>query len=249
VPVAGWAAFSERETMDMERIPCHVGIVMDGNGRWAAQRGLPRLAGHNAGMKALKGIVKRASVLGVEHLTVYAFSTENWKRSKEEVSGIFKLLILYIDRELDELHRNNVRVNILGEYRELPKKALASLEKSLATTAGNTGMQFNIALNYGSRAEIVRAVRAIAGELASGALDVDGICEQAVSEHLYTGGIPDPELIIRTSGEKRLSNFLLWQGAYSELVFSDVYWPDFTPDELEKSIEEYQGRARRFGGR
>lgn len=222
---------------------------MDGNGRWAAKRGLPRLAGHNAGMKALKEIVKRASVLGVEHLTVYAFSTENWKRGKEEVSGIFKLLILYIDRELDELHRNNVKVNILGEYRELPDNALASLEKSLATTAGNTGMQFNIALNYGSRAEIVRAVRAIAGELAGGALDMDGICEQAVSERLYTGGIPDPELIIRTSGEKRLSNFLLWQGAYSELVFSDVYWPDFTPDELEKSIEEYQGRARRFGGR
>jgi undecaprenyl diphosphate synthase len=222
---------------------------MDGNGRWAAKRALPRLAGHNAGMKALKEIVKRASVLGVKHLTVYAFSTENWKRSKDEISGIFKLLVLYIDKELEELNRNNVRVNILGEYKELPAKALLRLEKSRVTTASNEGMQFNIALNYGGRAELVKAARAIAADLLEGSLGIDEISEQHVADRLYTSGIPDPELIIRTSGEKRLSNFLLWQSAYSEFVFSEVFWPDFSPDELEKSIEEYQGRARRFGGR
>ncbi|MDR1572342.1 MAG: isoprenyl transferase [Clostridiales Family XIII bacterium] len=235
--------------LDFARIPAHVALVMDGNGRWAAKRGLPRLSGHNAGMAAMKKIVERASQLGVRHLTVYAFSTENWKRGGDEVSGIFRLLILYVDRELAELHGNNVKVHILGDYGKLPPDAVASLEKSLETTKGNTGMQFNIALNYGSRLEILRGARALAEKVASGRMDADGIDEAAMSDSLYTAGMPDPDLVIRTSGERRLSNFLLWQSAYSEFVFSDALWPDFGPDEFDRAIEEYQGRARRFGGR
>jgi undecaprenyl diphosphate synthase len=235
--------------LDPDRIPAHVAIVMDGNGRWAAKRGLPRLSGHNAGMIAMKEIVKRASTLGVRRLTVYAFSTENWKRSLDEVAGIFKLLILYVDKELAELHENNVRVRILGEYEKLPADAVRSLEKSLATTAGNTGMQFNIALNYGARAEIIRGLRALSGALIAGSLAPEDVDEARVSDSLYTAGIPDPDLVIRTSGERRLSNFLLWQSAYSEFVFSDLLWPDFSPEEFERAIAEYQERNRRFGGR
>ncbi|MDR2295687.1 MAG: isoprenyl transferase [Clostridiales Family XIII bacterium] len=235
--------------MDLNRIPAHIGIVMDGNGRWARAKGLPRLSGHNAGMLAMKEIVKRASALGVKYLTVYAFSTENWKRSVEEVSGIFNLLILYVDRELAELNANNVRVRILGDYEALPPSAVERLRRSLKTTADNGGMQFGIALNYGSRNEIARALRAVAAEVAAGRLAPEGIDEALIASRLYTAGMPDPDLIIRTGGERRLSNFLLWQSAYSEFVFSEVHWPDFSPREFEKSIEEYQGRERRFGGR
>jgi undecaprenyl diphosphate synthase len=222
---------------------------MDGNGRWAREKGLPRISGHNAGMLAMKEIVKRASSLGVRHLTVYAFSTENWKRGIEEVSGIFRLLVLYVDKELAELNANNVKVRILGDYEQLPANAVERLERSLKTTGGNSGMQFNIALNYGSRSEITRGLRSIALDAAEGRLGISGIDEQLISDRLYTAGIPDPELIIRTGGERRLSNFLLWQSAYSEFVFSDAYWPDFSPDDFENSIEEYLGRNRRFGGR
>ena len=228
--------------IDQNRIPAHVAIIMDGNGRWAKKKGLPRLAGHNAGMLAMKEIVKASSVLGVKYLTVYAFSTENWKRSKEEVGGIFKLLVKYVDSELSELHENNVKI------------AVERLEKSLETTANNTGLQFNIALNYGSRAEIVRAVRRIYEDIRKGALDEETeITEELISRYLYTGdengNIPDPDLIIRTSGEERLSNFMLWQSAYSEFAFTDVFWPDFSPAEYERLIEAYQNRDRRFGGR
>lgn len=230
-------------------IPRHIAIVMDGNGRWAEKRKVPRLAGHNAGMLAMKEIVKNCSTLGVEYLTVYAFSTENWKRSAEEVGGIFKLLVIYIEKELKELHENNVKVRILGDYKKLPKDAVKSVERSLETTKNNTGLQFNIALNYGSRAEILRAVKLIAKDVAESKITLDDITEEVVSENLYTKGIPDPELLIRTSGEERLSNYLLWQCAYSELVFTDVFWPEFTPEELEKAINEFQNRKRRFGGR
>lgn len=240
--------------IDKNRIPKHVAIIMDGNGRWAKKRLLPRVAGHNAGMLAMKEIVKRSSVLGVKHLTVYAFSTENWKRSAEEVNGIFKLLVKYIDSELAELNENNVKVRILGDYSMLPDDAIDRLEKSLTTTENNTGLQFNIALNYGSRAEIVRAVNRIEEDKKNGKLEDDAaIDEELISRYLYTGdesgNIPDPELIIRTSGEERLSNFLLWQSAYSEFVFTDVLWPDFTPEIYEEMIEQYQRRDRRFGGR
>lgn len=240
--------------IDQSSIPAHVAIIMDGNGRWAKKRGLPRLAGHNAGMLAMKEIVKASSVLGIKYLTVYAFSTENWKRSQEEVGGIFKLLVKYVDSELSELHENNVKVKVLGDYSVIPKIAIERLEKSLRTTAENTGLQFNIALNYGSRAEIVRAVNRIRQDMENGILDKDTeITEELISRYLYTGvengNIPDPDLIIRTSGEERLSNFMLWQSAYSEFAFTDVYWPDFSPAEYERLIEVYQNRDRRFGGR
>ncbi len=239
---------------EKNKVPAHVAIIMDGNGRWAAKRGLPKLAGHNAGMLAMKEIVKASSVMGIKYLTVYAFSTENWKRSAEEVGGIFKLVVKYVGSELEELDRNQVRVRVLGDYSTIPEAARKSLEKSLKTTENNTGLQFNIALNYGSRAEIVRAVNHLKEDLASGLLPPDvQITEELISSYLYTGrengDIPDPDLIIRTSGEERLSNFMLWQCAYSEFAFTDVLWPDFSPEEYQRIIESYQMRDRRFGGR
>lgn len=241
-----------KKMLDNSRIPAHVAIIMDGNGRWASKRGLPRLAGHNAGMQAMKEIVKKSSSMGVKYLTVYAFSTENWKRSKDEVGGIFKLLIKYVDSELKELHQNNVKVKILGDYSVIPTLAIERLEKSLNTTKDNDGLQFNIALNYGSRSEIVRAVNRIVKDIESGVY-TGSIDEETIGRYLYTGeengNIPDPDLIIRTSGEERLSNFMLWQSAYSEFEFTDVLWPDFTPVEYERLIEAYQSRDRRFGGR
>ena len=237
--------------LDRTHMPRHVAVIMDGNGRWARQRKLPRFAGHNAGMKSMKEIVRRSSDLGIEHLTVYAFSTENWKRSVEEVSGIFRLLVIYIDKDLKELHQNNVRIKILGDYSKLPADARDRLQKALELTSSNTGLQFNIALNYGGREEILRAVKSIAAGVQEGAVSPEDIDYDMISSQLYTGiyGVPDPEVVIRTSGEKRLSNFLLWQAAYSEFVFTDVLWPDFTPEEYEKCLEEFQHRDRRFGGR
>ena len=235
--------------IDLDRMPSHIAIIMDGNGRWAQTKNLPRMAGHNAGMLTIKEIVKASSALGIKHLTVYAFSTENWKRSTEEVSGIFKLIIIYIEKELKELHENNVRVKILGDYEQLPKEAVKSLERSLETTKNNTGLQFNIALNYGGRDEILKSVKKLAKEVENGTLKADDITEEKIAENLYTTGIPDPDMIIRTSGEVRLSNYLLWQCAYSEFVFTDVLWPDFTRKEYEKTIEIFQNRKRRFGGR
>ena len=239
--------------LDKDRMPVHVAIIMDGNGRWAKKRGLPRLAGHNAGMKAMKKIVDHTDKLGIKYLTVYAFSTENWKRSIAEVSGIFKLLVTYVKSDLKGLIDNNVRVKVFGDYSSLPEDAVRSLEKTIESTKDNTGLQFNIALNYGGRDEIRKAVQQLAREAADGSLDPEDIDEQMISDYLYSGSrnydVPDPELIIRTSGELRLSNFLLWQSAYSELVFPQVLWPDFTPEEYEKAIEDYQSRERRFGGR
>ena len=238
--------------LDLDRMPTHVAIIMDGNGRWAKQHGVPRLAGHNAGMEALKEIVRRASDLGIRYLTVYAFSTENWKRSQEEVSGIFKLLVKFVKLDLDELDEKNVKVMTLGDYSVIPSAARKSLEKTLAQTANNTGLQFNIAINYGGRDEITRAVNRIAEEIRTGSLEGE-IDEETISRYLYTGdecgNVPDPDLIIRTSGEERLSNFLLWQCAYSEFVFTDKLWPDFTPEVFEEMIQIYQNRDRRYGGR
>lgn len=235
------------------KIPQHVAVIMDGNGRWAEKNKVTRLAGHNRGMYAMKEIIKRADVLGIKYLTVYAFSTENWKRSQEEVGGIFNLLVKFVASELEELNANNVKVHILGDYSKIPKAAVNSIEKALETTKENDGLQFNIALNYGSRAEILRAVRRIGAEAAEGKIKAEDIDEAMLAGYLYTGeendDIPDPDLIIRTSGEQRLSNFLLWQAAYSELAFTDSLWPDFTPDEFEKMINEFGGRSRRFGGR
>ncbi|MDI9491315.1 MAG: isoprenyl transferase [Bacillota bacterium] len=233
---------------DPARIPQHVAIVMDGNGRWAKKRGLPRLRGHNAGMMALKEIVKRSSVLGISHLTVYAFSTENWKRPEEEVFGIFKLLVLYVQKEIRELNDNNVRVNIWGDWSLLPSDAQHAVRKAMETTKNNNGLHFNIALNYGGRAEILRAVHALCKEIQEGRLSPEAIDETSLSARMYSENTPDPDLIIRTGGEYRLSNFLIWQAAYSELVVTEVLWPDFSPDEFEKALHVYQSRNRRFGG-
>ena len=235
------------------KMPQHIAVIMDGNGRWAEKNKVTRLAGHNRGMYTMKEIIKRADVLGIKYLTVYAFSTENWKRSQEEVGGIFNLLIKFAASELEELNANNVKVHILGDYSKLPKAAVSSIEKALETTKDNDGLQFNIALNYGSRAEIARAVRSICAELSAGGINAADIDEAMISRYLYTGrengDIPDPDLIIRTSGEQRLSNFLLWQAAYSELAFTASLWPDFTADEFEEMISEFCSRSRRFGGR
>lgn len=238
---------------DKALLPRHVAVIMDGNGRWAQKNNVSRLAGHNAGMLAMKEIIKRADVLGIKYLTVYAFSTENWKRSREEVGGIFSLLVKYVASELEELHQNNVKVAVLGDYTQIPKKAEASINRALETTKNNDGLHFNIALNYGSRQEIARAARHIAELVENGRLTSNQINEDTVARYLYTGEengfIPDPDLIIRTSGEERISNFLLWQCAYSELAFSDSLWPDFTPDEFESIINQFTCRDRRFGGR
>ncbi len=239
--------------LDMERIPKHVAIVMDGNGRWADKRLLPKMAGHNAGMKAMKEIVKCADQFGVKYLTVYAFSTENWKRSVEEVSGIFKLIVVYVDSELKELNENNVNVSVLGDYSMLPAESVERLDRAIETTKDNTGLRFNIALNYGGRDEIRRSVTAIAHEVKAGTLKPEEITEETIAANLWTGkrhaDIPDPDLVIRTSGEKRLSNYLLWQSAYSEFVITDTLWPDFGPEKFKDCIEEFQSRKRRFGGR
>ena len=239
---------------EQKKMPEHVAIIMDGNGRWAEKNKVSRVTGHNQGMLAMKEIIKKADVMGIRYLTVYAFSTENWKRSQEEVGGIFSLLVKFVGSELAELDKNNVRVHILGDYTDrVPQAAVSSIEKALATTASNDGLQFNIALNYGSRAEIVRAVQKIAVQVEAGKLKPEEINDDIISANLYTGdengNIPDPDLIIRTSGEERLSNFLLWQAAYSEFAFTDSLWPDFTPDEFEKIVTEFCSRSRRFGGR
>lgn len=239
---------------DSNNMPLHVAVIMDGNGRWAKKNGVSRLAGHNQGMLAMKEIIKKADVMGIKYLTVYAFSTENWKRSQEEVGGIFNLLVKFVGSELAELNANNVRVHILGEYRDkVPATAIVSIDRALETTADNDGLQFNIALNYGSRAEITRAVKRICHLAETGVIESGEVTEEMISKALYTGddngNIPDPDLIIRTSGEERLSNFLLWQAAYSEFAFTDTLWPDFTPEEFESMVKEFCTRGRRFGGR
>ncbi|MCL1896152.1 MAG: polyprenyl diphosphate synthase [Clostridiales bacterium] len=226
----------------MAEKPVHIAVIMDGNGRWAESRGLPKYKGHEAGMDAMIEIVRHASDLGIKHLTVYAFSTENWKRGEEEVKGIFQLLLIYVNRELEELHRNNVRVDVFGDWAPFSGAVRAALNKTIEKTKGNTGLCFHICLNYGSRAEILRAAEALAAR-------GQGFTEEAFDNCLYSAGVPDPDLLIRPGGEKRISNFLLWQTAYSELVFSDVLWPDFSPKELDAAIEEYLLRKRRFGGR
>lgn len=231
----------------------HIGIIMDGNGRWAKAHRVPRVMGHNAGMESMKKIVIASSKLGVKYLTVYAFSTENWKRSAEEVGGIFKLIVKYVNSELEELDENNVHINIMGDYSMLPKDSVAAIDKMVARLEHNDGLVFNIALNYGGRDEILRSVKELYYEIENGNKTIDELTEEDISAHLYSGSahlnIPDPDLIIRTSGEERTSNFLPWQAAYSELMFTDTLWPDFTPEEYAEMIEKFSHRNRRFGGR
>ena len=237
--------------MANQTLPRHVAIIMDGNGRWAKQRMLPRVAGHNAGMNAMKEVVRRSSDLGISYLTVYAFSTENWKRSEEEVSGIFDLLIKFVNNDLAELHEENVKVNIFGSMDRLSQKVKDALGKTILMTRNNTGLTFNICLNYGGRDEIRRSVQKLAEEVKAGTLAPEDITEDMISAHLYTGeyGVPDPDLIIRPGCEVRLSNYMTWQSAYSELYFCDTLWPDFTPDEYEGILRSFGDRERRFGGR
>lgn len=230
--------------LDMNNIPAHIAIIMDGNGRWAKQRKRPRLFGHNAGMKALHRTVKTASDIGVKVITVYAFSTENWKRSEEEVSGLMKLAVEYCKKEIDELDANNVHIRIIGDTSRLPQAVQDATSGACERTKNNTGLILNIALNYGGRAEIIHAVQSMMNE----GMYPEEVTEESLAAHLYTAGLPEPDIMLRTGGEKRLSNFMLWQVSYSEFIFDDIWWPDFDEDALYGVIEAYQKRDRRYGG-
>jgi undecaprenyl diphosphate synthase len=228
-------------------LPGHIAIIMDGNGRWARQRGLPRTAGHKQGVKAVKKIVRAAGEINIPFLTLYTFSTENWKRPKREVSAIMNLLYETTRRELNELLENNVRLITTGDIEALPESRRGVLKDAIARTAGNTGLTLNLALNYSGRLEIIQAVKNIARDALTGKLAPDNIDEKLFTSYLQTNGLPDPDLLIRTSGERRLSNFLLWQTSYTELYITNILWPDFSELDFYEAILDFQGRERRFG--
>ncbi len=234
--------------LDPSRMPRHVAIIMDGNGRWALRRGMPRAYGHRAGVESLRDIVRVSSEIGLKVLTVYAFSTENWKRPREEIDVLMNLLVEYLHKEIDELCRNNVKVRAIGKIEELPAHARRAVAIAHERTESCTGLIFNIALNYGGRMELVEAVRAISAKVARNELSPDDIGQEAISNHLYTAGQPDPDLLIRPSGDYRVSNFLLWQLAYTEFWLTDVMWPDFRRIHLLQALVDFQRRQRRFGG-
>ncbi|MDN5346679.1 MAG: undecaprenyl diphosphate synthase [Clostridia bacterium] len=236
------------EVLDKGRLPRHVAIIMDGNGRWAQKRGLPRIFGHRAGVESLREIVKACIELGIPILTVYAFSTENWKRPQSEVEGLMELLVEYLQKEIGELKAEGVQVRAIGRLQDLPAAARSELAKAVTLTASNQRLILNLALNYGGRAELVDAFKGLALEVQAGRLDITQIDENTISGFLYTSGLPDPDLLIRPAGEMRLSNFLLWQMAYTELWVTDVLWPDFRREHLIAALKDYQGRERRFGG-
>lgn len=235
--------------LNPEKMPKHIAIIMDGNGRWATKRGLPRKAGHKAGAEALERIIYAAKETGLEHLTVYAFSTENWKRSTEEVGAIMDILRFYLKNYFKKFVKDNIRMHVIGEKSRLDKDIQEAIAEIEEISKEKDGMTVHVALNYGGRDELRRAVTKIAAEAAEGKLNPSDVTEDIISNALDTAGTPDPELMIRTSGEERISNFLLWQIAYSEFFFSEVLWPDFDKKELEKAIYYYQNRERRFGGR
>ncbi len=235
------------ESVDKCRVPQHVAIIMDGNGRWARKLGNQRLFGHRKGVNSVTASVEIAAELGVKYLTLYAFSTENWSRPKDEVEGLMTLLVSTIESETPNLNKNNVRLNAIGDLDSLPTGVLEKLSKAIENTSGNTGLVLTLALSYSARWEITKAIRDICKDVEGGKLDMGAINEQTVSLYLTTREMPDPELIIRTSGEQRISNFLLWQCAYSEFYFSPVLWPDFNKEEFIKAIVDYQKRERRFG--
>jgi len=234
---------------DVAAAPRHVAVIMDGNGRWAAKRGLPRVAGHRAGAKPIRECIAACIELGIGYLTIYSFSSENWRRPTDEVDALMGLFVEVLEREMDNLMRQRVRVRVIGREQGLPAQTLAAFRRSEERTAGNDALTLVVALNYGARGEITEAVRAVAARAVAGELEPTGITEATVSESLYTRGIPDPDLVIRTSGELRLSNFLLWQLAYSELWATSILWPDFRRGDLLRAVVDFQGRARRFGGR
>jgi undecaprenyl diphosphate synthase len=232
-----------------DRVPRHVAIIMDGNGRWAAKRGLPRVAGHKAGAEAVRRAMQSAADSGVEVLTLYAFSSENWKRSNEEIADLTGLMRFYLERELATLNKEGVRLRLIGDYSAFGRDLVARLERAVEYTSGNERLTLVVALNYGSRAEITTAARRLAARAVSGEIELSSIDEDAVAAELQTHGLPELDLLIRTSGEVRLSNFLLWQAAYSELIFLDAFWPDFGEREFAQALERYAARERRFGGR
>ena len=235
-------------SIDMNNIPMHIGIIMDGNGRWAKERNLPRTVGHKAGVEAIRNIVKECNKIGVKYLTLYAFSTENWKRPVDEVNTLMKLLVEYLKMEFDELHTNDVVINSIGDLSKLPLICQKELNNAYEKTKNNKGLVLTLALNYGGRDELIQAFKKIHKDIECGKINLIDIDENMVSKYLYTAGIPDPEIIIRPSGEQRLSNFLLWQGAYSEFWYSNIKWPDFKAKHLHMAIYDYQKRDRRFGG-
>lgn len=246
------AAVVKKETpkiqLDSAKLPRHVAIIMDGNGRWARARSRPRVMGHRAGIRAVRAVVEAAREIGIEILTLYAFSIENWKRTPQEVSTLMRLLDEYLRRELPNLMRNEIRLNVLGDAEGLPEKVQEHLQQVMATTRGNSRLLLNLALNYGGRFEILQAVRRISEEVKAGRLEAGDLDESTFARFLYTNGQPDPDLLIRTSGEHRISNFLLWQISYAELYLTPVLWPDFGKEDFLKALAEYQRRERRFGG-
>lgn len=231
----------------IDSIPKHVAIIMDGNGRWAKERFLPRLAGHREGINSVRDITRICGKIGVEYLTLYTFSKENWKRPPAEVSALMTLLLRTIKKEVKGLHENNVKFNVIGDLEMLPTSTKNGLQEGVTLTSKNTGLNLSLALNYGSRQEILKAVQFLAREVRDGFLKPEEIDEELFSSNLYTKVIPDPDLMIRTSGESRLSNFLLWQSAYTEIYMTNIYWPDFREEELMKAIKNYQNRERRYG--
>lgn len=233
---------------DPRETPRHIAIIMDGNGRWARKRGLPRIKGHDAAEKSIHDSVEICGEMGVEYLTLYAFSTENWSRPRAEVAFIMKLLSRFIRGNIEELHQKNVKIRTTGRLQDIPEGPRNDLREAMDQTSGNTGLTLILALSYGGRAEIRDAVERIAEKVRSGELEPGSITEETIGANLYNPDVPDPELIIRTSGEQRLSNFLMWQSAYSEFFFSPVLWPDFNREELRRAIDDYSTRGRRFGG-
>jgi undecaprenyl diphosphate synthase len=232
----------------LEKIPRHVALIMDGNGRWAKERGLSRLEGHQEGAQSVRAVLRAAAQAGIEFITVYAFSTENWKRPPQEVDGLMKLLVSSLDAYEQELHDSQIRLRIMGQFERLPLIVRKRLQKTLDATAHYTGHTFIIALSYGSRMEIANAAKQIAKKVEAGELKAKNIDEQTVADHLYLPDVPDPELMIRTSGELRLSNFMLWQLSYAEFHITDTYWPDFREEHFFQALEAYNRRDRRYGG-
>lgn len=240
---------NNKKQMDVnyQTLPKHIAIIMDGNGRWAKKRALPRVAGHRAGVEALREAIETSSQIGIEILTLYAFSTENWKRPKKEVDALMNLLVEYLSKEINELHRNNIKISTIGNIYGLPDAPKNAVLKALSLTKNNTGLIVNIALNYGGRDELIHAIKNMISDTQKGLIQLEDIDENKIENYLYTSNLPDPDLLIRPSGELRISNFLLWQLAYTEFWFTDILWPDFKKEDLIEAIKSYQSRERRYG--
>ena len=236
-----------KDQIDNSRLPNHIAIIMDGNGRWAKQKGLIRILGHESGTKAVRETVEACAEFGIKHLTLYAFSTENWNRPKLEVQTLMKLLVKSLKKEIKTLQENKIKLTAIGCLKDLPKKAYKELEFVIEKTKNNTQMTLNLALSYGSRDELVNVVKELSVKVKNNIISAESIDESIINKHLYTNNLPDVDLLIRTSGEQRISNFLLWQIAYAELYFTDIFWPDFKKENLVEAIVDYQNRERRFG--